>query len=104
MKRTLATLATALLFPSASFAAEFEVGQVNKAFTKSSLTIKVGDKVKFINGDDIFHNVFSLSDAKMFDLGSFPKGDSRTVAFEEAGTIQVECAIHPDMQMTIEVK
>lgn len=79
------------------------VGQKNKAFTVDELTIKKGDSVDFLNEDPFFHNVFSLSDAKLFDLGSFPQGESRTVVFEEAGEVEVECAIHPDMLMTIHV-
>ncbi|CBL44376.1 Methylamine utilization protein [gamma proteobacterium HdN1] len=82
----------------------FEVGQQNKEFTAKALDIKVGDTVKFTNNDPFFHNVFSLSDAAMFDLGSYPKGESKEVKFEQAGEVQVECAIHPNMQMTITVK
>ncbi|WP_440903705.1 plastocyanin/azurin family copper-binding protein [Catenovulum sp. SX2] len=85
-------------------AAEHEVGQKNKEFTVEKITIKKGDTVKFVNLDPFFHNVFSLSDAKLFDLGSFPQNDSRDVVFEEAGTVDVECAIHPNMQMVIEVQ
>lgn len=88
----------------AVFAAEFTVGQTNKAFTKTALTINKGDSVKFINNDPFFHNVFSLSDVKFFDLGSFPKGEFKVVTFEDAGVIEVECAIHPEMKMTITVK
>ena len=85
-------------------ATEFEVGQLNKEFTMKELKIKVGDSVKFTNQDDFFHNVFSLSDAALFDLGSYPKGEFRSVTFEEAGKVEVECAIHPNMRMTIEVE
>lgn len=67
-------------------------------------SVKVGDTIKFQNEDTFFHNIFSLSDLKTFDLGSFPKGDSRTVTFDEAGMIEIECAIHPDMYMEVEVK
>ena len=63
------------------------------------LTVKVGDTVKFVNNDAFFHNVFSLSDAALFDLGSFPKGESKSVTFEESGVVEVECAIHPDMKI-----
>ena len=94
-----------ILAGSAAVDAEtYEVGQKNKAFTESSMAIKVGDTVKFTNNDPFFHNVFSLSDAKFFDLGSYPQGESKDVTFEDAGTIDVECAIHPEMIMTIEVK
>lgn len=84
-------------------AAEFEVGQKDKQFTQKSLTVKVGDTVKFTNQDPFFHNVFSLSDLKTFDLGSYPKGESKSVTFDKAGTVDVECAIHPNMKMTIKV-
>lgn len=100
-------LATLVLLSTAFLAWGEEtpiVGQKGKAFTTEKLTIKVGESVEFINNDPFFHNVFSLSDAKMFDLGSFPQGDSRTVPFETPGTVVVECAIHPGMSMTIEVQ
>ena len=81
-----------------------EVGQKDKAFTVSELTVKKGDKVKFINLDPFFHNVFSLSDAALFDLGSFPENEYKEVTFEEAGEVEVECAIHPNMRMVIKVE
>lgn len=86
-----------------STAQEFTVLQKNKAFSESALNVKVGDVVHFKNDDPFFHNVFSLSDAQFFDLGSYPQGESKPVTFEAAGTVEVECAIHPDMKMTIEV-
>ncbi len=85
-------------------AAEHEVGQLNKEFTVKEITIKKGDKIKFINKDSFFHNVFSLSDTKFFDLGSFPQGEFKEVEFEDAGKIEVECAIHPNMKMVVNVE
>jgi plastocyanin len=100
----LLSLATLLLpFCGAAHAEEQVVGQKNKAFSVQKLKIKVGDSVGFRNDDAFFHNVFSLSPARNFDLGSFPKGQIRKVTFDKAGTIDVECAIHPEMQMQIEV-
>lgn len=93
-----------LLSSSLVAAEEYNIGQKSQSFTESELLIKQGDVVKFINHDDIFHNVFSLSDSKMFDLGSFPKGEYRDVTFEEKGEVEVECAIHPNMKMTIIVE
>lgn len=80
------------------------VGQKDKDFTVSELVIEQGDVVRFENQDPFFHNVFSLSDAALFDLGSFPQGEHRDVTFEEKGTVEVECAIHPNMRMVIEVE
>ncbi|MFK8014000.1 MAG: plastocyanin/azurin family copper-binding protein [Gammaproteobacteria bacterium] len=78
--------------------------QKDKSFSAESLTIKVGDKVSFANEDEYFHNVFSLSDTKSFDLGSFAAGEERTVTFDAEGEVEVECAIHPSMFITIKVE
>jgi len=92
------------LVASAASAQEFTVGQKDKAFTVPALKAKVGDVVSFKNEDAFFHNVYSLSDAATFDLGSYPQGEARSVTLEKAGTVEVECAIHPSMKMTIEVE
>lgn len=103
MRKYIATVLLLAVAPIAVHAAEYEVGQKDKAFTKSSLSVKVGDTVNFKNEDDFNHNVFSLSDTKSFDLGSYPKGEAKGVTFDAPGTVEIECAIHPEMQMTIEV-
>ena len=96
--------AALLTLTGAAHAQSYEVGQTDKKFTQEHLDIKVGDTVKFTNNDPFFHNVFSLSDAEMFDLGSYPQGESRDVQFNTAGEIEVECAIHPEMRMIINVQ
>jgi hypothetical protein len=65
------------------------------------LVVPAGSKVSFPNGDPIFHNVFSLSKAKSFDLGYFPQGQTRTVVFDKPGVIDVFCHLHPNMSSTI---
>lgn len=80
------------------------IGQINKQFSKDELRVKVGDEIRFTNQDPFFHNIFSLSDTMFFDLGSYPQGDFRTIKVEKAGVIEVECAIHPSMQMKIIVE
>lgn len=97
-------LALLLACSGLATSAEYEVFQKDKAFSATDLVIKVGDSVKFENADPFFHNVFSLSDAQMFDLGSYGTGESRSVTFDTEGTIEVECAIHPEMRLRIQVK
>ena len=99
-----AVLASVFSFSSVAYGEEKTVLQKDKAFSIDKLEIKVGDTIHFRNEDPFFHNVFSLSDAKFFDLGSFPKGESRPVTFDQAGTVEIECAIHPNMKMVVEVK
>jgi plastocyanin len=101
--RTLAAaVALALLVPAYA-ASTHAVGQSKKAFTVSALKAKVGDIITFKNDDEFAHNVFSLSDVQSFDLGSYKKGETRSLTLTSAGTIEVECAIHPEMKMKIEV-
>lgn len=97
-------LIVSAFFTAGLSAAEHEVGQKNKAFTVESLKIKAGDIVSFPNYDSFFHNVYSLSPVKIFDLGSYPKGQTQKVKFEKPGKVTVQCAIHPDMKMTIDVQ
>jgi plastocyanin len=90
-------------------AADLLVEQKGKTFIyngakAATLKIKVGDSVEFKNMDPYFHNVFSLSDTKLFDLGSYPQGQSKSVTFDKPGMVEVECAIHPEMKMRVEVK
>lgn len=80
------------------------VSQSGMMFSQEELTVKVGDTVEFLNEDPFFHNVYSLSDAQSFDLGSYKKGESKSVTFSSVGEVEVECAIHPAMYMIINVE
>jgi plastocyanin len=77
--------------------------QTNRRFSPETLVIAAGAKVSFPNHDPIFHNVFSLSGPKTFDLGNYPKGDTRIVMFPEPGIVYVNCHLHPNMTATIVV-
>ncbi len=77
--------------------------QKSKSFSPNTLKIKVGDTVSFRNLDVHFHNVFSLPDGQSFDLGSYGQGQSKKQTFNTPGKIDVECAIYPEMKLTIEV-
>lgn len=107
-KITAAALVTLCISVSAN-AADVTVAQNDKSFKKDgaqieNLTINAGDTIHFKNEDAFFHNIFSLSDLKTFDLGSYPAGESKAVTFDEPGEAEIECAIHPEMYMVIEVK
>jgi plastocyanin len=71
--------------------------QRDERFSPHVLPILTGTTVEFPNDDDVFHNVFSLSSAKTFDLGRYARGSSRSVNFPTAGVVQVFCHIHADM-------
>ena len=99
------TIATAAFIAIAGPAAgaEHVVIQKDGAFSVSTLQAKLGDEVTFRNEDKVFHNVFSLSKILSFDLGAYGSGQSRKLKLDQAGKILVECAIHPNMTMVIDV-
>src|SRR5215472_5083106 len=77
--------------------------QKDRRFVEDLLVIPVRSTVSFPNSDPIFHNVFSLSKAKSFDLGNYPKGQTRTVTFSSPGIVAVYCRLHPNMAGSIVV-
>jgi plastocyanin len=80
-----------------------EVRQEGLEFRPRVLAVPVGSTVKFPNGDDIFHNVFSYSKAERFDLGKYPKGESKSVEFKTKGMVDVRCEVHEHMRCYIHV-
>ena len=103
MRTTASLIAILTTLSTATWALDQVVDQKDKQFSKKALKIKVGDSVEFRNSDPFAHNLFSLSDTKSFDLGSYAQGQSKKVTFDKPGTVEVECSIHPSMQMVIEV-
>ena len=79
-----------------------EIHQKNATFIPHVLPVMVGASVVFPNDDNIFHNVFSKSDAASFDLGLYKKGDqAKQVPFTKPGEIDVFCSIHARMNCII---
>jgi len=78
-----------------------QIAQIGETFVPHVLPIVTGTTVDFPNEDPIFHNVFSLSGTKSFDLGRYPKGDSRSVTFDHAGIVPVFCHLHSNMSAVI---
>jgi plastocyanin len=75
--------------------------QKNEAFVPYVLAVTVGSTVAFPNSDRVYHNVFSLSKPRRFDLGRYPKGQSRSVRFDQPGVVRVFCEIHSHMSAFI---
>jgi plastocyanin len=73
------------------------IRQADKRFVPELLPILVGTTVNFLNDDTIYHNVFSLSRTKPFDLGIYEQGASRRVRFDRPGLVRIYCNIHSQM-------
>ena len=63
-------------------------------FRPRALAVTVGSKVEFPNDDDLFHNVFSFSKSNRIELGSYPKGESKSVVFDKRGLVDLRCEVH----------
>ena len=78
-----------------------KVVQINRRFIPEVLPVLVGTTVDFPNFDPFFHNAFSYSKTKKFDLGRYPTGKSRSVTFDKPGPVRVFCEIHSDMNCIV---
>jgi plastocyanin len=75
--------------------------QRNETFVPHVLAITTGTTVDFPNSDKLYHNVFSLSKTRRFDLGRYAAGHSQSVRFERPGIVRVFCDIHSHMNAFI---
>lgn len=80
-----------------------EIQQIDRQFAPDLIVIPAGATVSFPNMDPIFHDVYSLSKVKSFDLGAYDKGETRRVTFAKPGIVEVYCHLHPNMAATVVV-
>jgi plastocyanin len=73
------------------------IDQRGETFVPHVVAVTAGTEVAFPNSDETYHNVFSLSPERPFDLGRYPSGRSRSVQFERPGIVRVFCDIHSHM-------
>lgn len=87
-------------FPAPASPAVAKVEQRDMAFVPPLLPIRVGTRVEFPNHDNTFHNVFSFSPAKRFDLGRYRPSDAPVPSqvFDAAGLVTLRCEIHQHMR------
>src|SRR5436309_947152 len=77
-----------------------EVGQKDLTFVPALLPIQVGTRVEFPNMDDTYHNIFSYSPIKRFDLGRYRPEERPipSVVFDKPGLVTLRCDIHEHMR------
>lgn len=78
------------------------VTQKDGAFHPRIVPVVAGTIVDWPNADEIFHNVFSMSETTPFDLGLYKRGDeSKSILFAKPGRIDVFCSIHSQMSCVV---
>jgi plastocyanin len=76
-----------------------KIAQKGYQFSPSIMAVQTGAKVLFPNMDEEFHNVFSYSKTKRFDLGRFRReDDSPAISFDKSGIVKIYCEIHQHMR------
>jgi plastocyanin len=79
------------------------IEQRNREFLPHVMAVPVGSTVSFPNYDPTFHNVFSSSESKPFDLGLYKNGQAREVTFDKEGVVRIGCNLHANMSAFIVV-
>ncbi len=89
-------------FPAPATNATTHLIQTNLQFNVALLPVQKGTLVAFPNQDEVYHNVFSYSKTKRFDLGRYRKEDKpATQTFDKPGAVKLFCEIHEHMRATI---
>ena len=90
-------------FPKRSSTTEKQMSQKDLTFVPSLLPVQTGTRVTFPNLDDTYHNIFSFSPAKRFDLGRYRPDEMPipSVVFDVSGLVTVRCDIHEHMRALI---
>ncbi|MBS0632627.1 MAG: hypothetical protein JSS11_11995 [Verrucomicrobia bacterium] len=87
-------------FPKSAVQPVAQMAQKDLTFAPLLLPVQVGTRVEFPNFDDTYHNIFSYSAPKRFDLGRY-RADEKPVpsqVFDVAGLITLRCDIHEHMR------
>lgn len=101
--RILLAAAALTLVGAPCLAETITVDQAGKKFSETEITIRKGDTVRFVNKDQITHNVYSQSPGNAFDVKTQKPGEASDVKFDAVGDVDVQCAIHPSMKLRIHV-
>jgi plastocyanin len=72
-------------------------------FEPEAIEIDAGTEVTWVNEDDFPHNVHLLDGSDRTE--PLPVGEQASITFEEPGTVEYECSLHPQqMQGTVLVR
>jgi plastocyanin len=87
-------------FSKRNSAATKQMSQKDLTFVPPLLTVQAGTRVEFPNLDETYHNIFSFSPAKRFDLGRYRSDETPipSVVFDVPGLVTIRCDIHEHMR------
>ena len=93
-----------LLLGLPAFATEHVVDQKDLAFSVDTLTVAVGDTIKFTNSDRTTHHIWTSDNGLNISSPALKPGDAYSVKLVKAGTYTFQCHIHPKMKLVVTVQ
>ena len=72
----------------------YVMDQINKALIPHLLVVPVGSRVRFPNRDNIYHQLYSLSSAKTFEIPLYKGEPTSSILFDKVGVVKLGCNIH----------
>ncbi|HSI73449.1 MAG TPA: hypothetical protein VK934_09750 [Fimbriimonas sp.] len=79
------------------------VDQRDRAFEPHVSIVTVGTKMQFPNNDTVTHNVFADYNSNKFNVGTYPRGKSKAVTFNQKGLVVLLCNLHSEMSAFVVV-
>jgi plastocyanin len=73
------------------------IDQKDKTFVPRLSPVIKGQEIRILNADPVQHNIFSPHEQEPFDLGHYPKGESKSVKLNTLGRHRIYCNIHQNM-------
>lgn len=101
MKKIFLTIA---ILANLCFSKDYVVDQKEKTFIPHLIKAKVGDNLVFKNSDSFAHNAYTDDEENEFDIGMQKPGEDIVIPLKASGAFNVECAIHPNMLLEVEVE
>jgi plastocyanin len=80
------------------------VSQIRRSFRPGAITLAVGSTLRILNDDTVTHHVYIDQEGMKFDSGVQKIGETVELRFTSTGTFEVQCAVHPQMELTVLVK
>ena len=99
MRRILIGLVPAVLAGQNAWAEDVKVGMKNSLFAPTTVTVRVGDKVVWINDDEDGHHRVDFDDPAIATSGDLKPGKQYAVVFDKAGEFAFSCRYHKDYGM-----
>lgn len=79
----------------------FNIYTLNRDFKPAAMAVPIGSTARFVNQDEVRHNVFSVTPGNAFDLGYQAPGQSADQVLNRAGVVLVSCNVHRSMETDV---